>query len=59
MMRRSSGVICDDHLTLFHAKLLTDTVKLCASTSDVHLTTKESLGKRSFSVNTGLGLLYP
>ena len=55
-MRRSSGVISEDHLRLFHAKLLTDTVKLCSSTSDVHLTSKESgLGKRSFSVYAGLG----
>ena len=55
-MRRSSGVISDDHLRLFHAKLLNDTVKLCSSTSDVHLTSKESgLGKRSFSVYAGLG----
>ncbi len=55
-MRRSSGVISEDHLTLFHAQLLNDAVKLCVSYNDVNSTTKGGLGKRSFSENTGLGL---
>jgi hypothetical protein len=41
---------------MFHAKLLDDTVKLCASTSDVHLSARGGgLGKRSYSFNVGLG----
>jgi len=52
-MRRSSGFISDDHLTLFHAKLLNDAVKLCASTNDITTTLKASdgVGKRSNSAN--------
>ena len=41
-MRRSSGVFDEDHLKLCHAKLLNDTMKLCASTNDINLLSTES-----------------
>ena len=52
-MRRSSGFISDDQLALFHAKLLNDAVKLCASTNDITTTlqTSDGVGKRSNSEN--------
>ena len=54
-MRRSSGVISEDHLTLFHAQLLNDAVKVCSSFNDVNSATKFGIGKRSLSENINLG----